>query len=191
MAGAPTRQQILQLYRNYLNTAQSFVSDMKTPSSMLSYMLILVFTRTLSPQSSYNFRTYFLRRSRDLFRSNLLPASQANYASPFSKASGLTTPVSPPTMASPTPSVLLGSGSTTQATTDEDRVRVFYETAKRDLDVLKRAAFTNRMYEGERLVVEKPVLIVGGGGAGAEAAVGGGAPHSNAKDDGGVDKRDK
>lgn len=39
--------------------------------------------------------------------------------------------------------------------------------------MLRRAALTNRMYEGERLVVEKPVLIVGGGGAGAEASVGG------------------
>lgn len=39
--------------------------------------------------------------------------------------------------------------------------------------MLRRSALTNRMYEGERLVVEKPVLIVGGGGAGAEASVGG------------------
>lgn len=152
-------------------------------------------------QASYNFRTYFLRRSRDLFRSNLLPSSQANYASPFSKASGLTAPVSPSTMASPIPSVL--SSQSTQATSDEDRVRVFYETAKKDLDVLRRAALTNRMYEGEKLVVEKPVLIVGGGGAGAEASTGGsgqpvgtdqsagGAPLSNARDDGGVDKRRK
>lgn len=31
----------------------------------------------------------------------------------------------------------------------------------------------NRMYEGEKLVVERPQLIIGGGGAGAEASTGG------------------
>ena len=34
--------------------------------------------------------------------------------------------------------------------------------------MLRRSAIINRMYEGERLVVEKPRLIIGGGGAGAE-----------------------
>lgn len=124
-------------------------------------------------QSSYNFRTYFLRRSRDLFRSNLLPASQASYASPFSKASGLTTPASPPTLSSPVSGVLDSQSTSSAGESDETRLAAFYETAKRDLDVLRRAALTNRMYEGERLVVERPQIIVGGGGAGAEASTGG------------------
>lgn len=69
---------------------------------------------------------------------------------------------------------MLDSQSTSSAgESDETRLAAFYETAKRDLDVLRRAALTNRMYEGERLVVERPQIIVGGGGAGAEASTGG------------------
>lgn len=57
----------------------------------------------------------------------------------------------------------------------------------KDLEVLRRAALTNRMYEGERLVVERPVLIVGGGGAGAEASTGGaGHPKSAEQSPGGA-----
>lgn len=121
-----------------------------------------------------------------MFRSNLLPASQANYASPFSKASGRTTPASPSTMASPIPNVLSGSVSAEGASAEE-KLKVFYQTAKKDLEVLRRAALTNRMYEGDRLVVEKPVLIVGGGGAGAEASTGGsGQPVHTSQSTGGA-----
>lgn len=137
-------------------------------------------------QSSYNFRTYFLRRSRDLFRSNLLPESEAGYSSPFSKASGRTTRVSPATLTSAAPNVLSSSLSASGAMPD-DRLAAFYQAAKKDLDVLRRAALTNRMYEGERLVVEKPQLIVGGGGAGAEASTGGaGQPVSAPQSKGGA-----
>jgi len=135
----------------------------------------------LPSQSSYNFRTYFLRRSRDLFRSNLLPASQAKLASPYSKASSSTVPLSPSSLSSPSPTSTDGASSTLSgesappkssssqsSLSEEERITAFYNTAKEDLKALKRAAFTNRMYEGEKLVVEKPQLIVGGGGAGAE-----------------------
>lgn len=45
----------------------------------------------------------------------------------------------------------------------------------------------NRMYEGEKLVVERPQLIIGGGGAGAEASVGGaGQPTSGSQGSGGA-----
>lgn len=53
--------------------------------------------------------------------------------------------------------------------------------------MLKRSALLNRMYEGEKLVVEKPRIIVGGGGAGAEASVGGaGQPTSTDQGSGGA-----
>lgn len=125
-------------------------------------------------QSNYNFRTYFLRRSRDLFRSTLLPPSQAAFSSPFSSEASATTPASPGTLTSPVPSIL-SSPPPSEKQTDAQRVATFYETALKDLQVLRRAAVTNRMYQGERLVVEKPQLFVsGGGGAGMEASVGGG-----------------
>lgn len=156
---------------------------------------ILILTSLLSlpsffsfSQSSYNFRTYFLRRSRDLFRSNLLPESQAKLSSPYSKASSTTVPASPTSLLSPSASTSSSSGSSSTLSgetappkqanqqsnlSEEERLIAFYNTAKSDLQVLKRAALTNRMYEGEKLVVEKPQLIVGGGGSGAEASVGG------------------
>ncbi|CAD6885537.1 unnamed protein product [Tilletia controversa] len=157
---APTRQQILRLYRRYLSTSQSF--------------------------ASYNFRTYFLRRSRDMFRSALLPASEATTASPFSKAASVTAPVVPaslvhapistPAGASPFGTSLAASLQHKESSsgTPEERLAAFYERASAELDALRRAAVVNRLYQGERLVVEEPRLIIGGGGSGAEASVGGG-----------------
>ncbi|PWN18619.1 hypothetical protein BCV69DRAFT_284925 [Microstroma glucosiphilum] len=172
---SPSRAQILGLYRSYLATAQSF--------------------------SSYNFRTYFLRRSRDLFRSTLLPPQQAATSSPYSKAGTETVKVSPPTLLSPSPSALAStsssklsapppSGATNPANDegiDAERLRIFYQTAVKDLAALKRAALMNRIYEGDKLVVEKPQLIVGGGGAGAEASTGGsGQPNATEQSSGGA-----
>lgn len=132
-------------------------------------------------QSNYNFRTYFLRRSRDLFRSNLLPPSQAALSSPFSSEASATTPASPGTLTSPVPSILSSAPPSSEKQTDAQRVAAFYQTAVKDLQVLRRAAVTNRMYQGERLVVEKPQLFVsGGGGAGMEASVGGGGQPTTA-----------
>jgi len=122
-----------------------------------------------------------------MFRSNLLPASQASLSSPFSKASGRTVVASPTTLSSPEPSILSQTSISSEGSSDAERIKIFYETAKKDLDVLRRAALTNRMYEGEKLVVEKPVLIVGGGGAGAEASTGGaGQPKSAEQSPGGA-----
>jgi hypothetical protein len=73
----------------------------------------------------------------------------------------------------------LSQNISAKGSSDAERLQAFYQTAKKDLDVLRRAALTNRMYEGEKLVVEKPRLIVGGGGSGAENA-GGGAPKTAA-----------
>ncbi|CAO1637133.1 unnamed protein product [Jaminaea pallidilutea] len=172
---SPTRAQILGLYRQYLATAQSF--------------------------SSYNFRTYFLRRSRDLFRSTLLPPQQAAASSPFSKAGDQTTPASPSTLTSPPPPVLSNDGSSLSSPPSDasnphgsestDKLKAFYATALKDLEVLRRAALTNRMYEGEKLVVERPQLIIGGGGAGQEASTGGaGQPTATPQSAGGAPKSD-
>lgn len=128
-----------------------------------------------------------MRRSRDMFRSNLLPQSQAISSSPFSNASSSVLKVTPPALASEQPEILSRTGTSAQGANDEERLRVFYATARKDLDVLRRAALMNRMYEGEKLVVERPRLIVGGGGAGAEASTGGsGQPKATAQSAGGA-----
>ncbi|PWZ01494.1 hypothetical protein BCV70DRAFT_225784 [Testicularia cyperi] len=168
-AAIPSRTQILQLYRKYLRTSQSF--------------------------SSYNFRTYFLRRSRDMFRSTLLPQAQAAQSSPYSKQGSTTAKVSPSTLLSPeTIKQPAGTNKTSisaASLTDEERLSKFYQTALEDLKVLQRSALMNRIYEGEKLVVEKPKLIIGGGGAGAEASVGGGGqPTSGSQSSGGAPKSD-
>ncbi|ORY27791.1 putative mitochondrion protein [Naematelia encephala] len=50
----------------------------------------------------------------------------------------------------------------------------FYQRQVKDLEVLKRAAEVNRMFEGPKLVVEHARPITSGGGAGMEASAGGG-----------------
>ena len=50
----------------------------------------------------------------------------------------------------------------------------FYDEQSKELEVLKRAAEVNRMYQGPKLVVEHARPITSGGGAGMEASPGGG-----------------
>ncbi|KAF8324010.1 hypothetical protein DL93DRAFT_2070200 [Clavulina sp. PMI_390] len=57
--------------------------------------------------------------------------------------------------------------------TDPQRIQSFYDQMTNELAVLKRSAVVNRLFEGPKLVVEKPRVTVGGGGAGMEAATGG------------------
>lgn len=125
-----------------------------------------------------------------MFRATLLPASQAAQSSPFSKQGSTTTPVSPSTLLSPeTIRQPAGSNESISAASlsDAEKLSKFYDTALEDLKVLQRSALMNRMYEGEKLVVEKPRLIIGGGGAGAEASVGGGGqPTSGPQSSGGA-----
>lgn len=49
-------------------------------------------------------------------------------------------------------------------------VNDFYAAQREQLDIVSRAAAVNRMFEGERLVVERPRIITSGGGAGMEAS---------------------
>lgn len=112
-----------------------------------------------------------------MFRSTLLPKEQAAFSSPYSKAGSATAKVSPSSIVSPE-AIKQPSGASESvsaaALTDTEKLSKFYYTALEDLKALQRSALTNRLYEGEKLVVETPKLIVGGGGAGAEASEGGG-----------------
>ncbi|KZT60007.1 hypothetical protein CALCODRAFT_492997 [Calocera cornea HHB12733] len=105
---APTRSQVLGLYTTMLRTSRTF--------------------------ASYNFRNYFIRRTKEKFREH---ANETNPA----------------------------------------KVSELYQDGMKELEVLRRAAVVNRLYEGPKLVVEKERLGraagLGGGGAGMEASVGG------------------
>ena len=65
-------------------------------------------------------------------------------------------------------------GTTPVSTPDPSNLAKFYEEQTAELEVLKRAAEVNRMFEGPKLVVEHPHPITSGGGAGMEASAGGG-----------------
>ncbi|KAF8311927.1 uncharacterized protein EI90DRAFT_3094998 [Cantharellus anzutake] len=62
---------------------------------------------------------------------------------------------------------------------DPARTKMAYDELSRELAVLKRAAVVNRLFEGPKLIIEKPKVIIGGGGAGMEASAGGGVGQSH------------
>jgi hypothetical protein len=53
---------------------------------------------------------------------------------------------------------------------DPNMLAKFYETKKEELEVMKRSAEINRMYAGQKLVVEHARPITSGGGSGMEAS---------------------
>jgi hypothetical protein len=61
-------------------------------------------------------------------------------------------------------------GSTPMSQPDPNMLAKFYETKTAELAVLKRSAEINRMYAGQKLVVEHARPITAGGGDGAEAS---------------------
>jgi hypothetical protein len=61
-------------------------------------------------------------------------------------------------------------GSTPMSQPDPNMLAKFYETKTAELEVLKRSAEINRMYAGQKLVVEHARPITAGGGDGAEAS---------------------
>ncbi|WRT64923.1 uncharacterized protein IL334_001863 [Kwoniella shivajii] len=90
--------------------------------------------------TSYNFHNYFLRRTHLTFKPVLENLS-------------------------PTP------GSATQAKQiDPSELSKWFEEQQKELEVIKRAAEVNRMYQGPKLVVEHATPITAGGGSGAEAS---------------------
>ncbi|GAA5961052.1 hypothetical protein JCM3765_006515 [Sporobolomyces pararoseus] len=140
-----TRTHLLALYKEQLRTANSF--------------------------ASYNFKQYFLRRTRDKFRNELPALLDSNYAS----TSSTSTASSSPSSSTPTTS------SSGDAKSNEERLRAWYQDSVSELSVMARSAIVNGMYEAPKLVVEGrgKVMAVGGGGAGAEASYGGGGQPAN------------
>ncbi|BGP06749.1 hypothetical protein JCM10049v2_002573 [Rhodotorula toruloides] len=143
-----TRAHLLALYKEELRVAHSF--------------------------ASYNFKQYFLRRTRNKFRTELPALLDASYASPaLAPSSSSSSPAAPEASTSPTPASPSAEGA---GRTPEERLRDWYTESLGELAVMARAAIVNKMYEAPKLVVEGrgKVMAVGGGGAGVEASYGGG-----------------
>jgi hypothetical protein len=51
--------------------------------------------------------------------------------------------------------------------TDPTRIREFYDKMTNELGVLRRSAVLNKLYEGPKLVIEKPKIVTGAGTDGA------------------------
>ncbi|BGP30787.1 hypothetical protein JCM10296v2_002544 [Rhodotorula toruloides] len=146
-----TRTHLLALYKEELRVAHSF--------------------------ASYNFKQYFLRRTRNKFRTELPALLDASYASPASAPSSSSTSSSSPAASEASTSSTPASSSAEGAgRTPEERLRDWYTESLGELAVMARAAIVNKMYEAPKLVVEGrgKVMAVGGGGAGVEASYGGG-----------------
>ncbi|GAA6004711.1 Isd11p [Rhodotorula paludigena] len=146
-----TRTHLLALYKEQLRIAHSF--------------------------SSYNFKQYFLRRTREKFRTELPQLLDAAYAAPSASSSASSTASSsaPQASTSKAPAVDIQGGAEPSGRTPEDRLRAWYTDALSELAVMARSAIINGMYEAPKLVVEGRgrVMAVGGGGAGGEASYGG------------------
>ncbi|GAA6038874.1 hypothetical protein JCM8097_000546 [Rhodosporidiobolus ruineniae] len=153
-----SRTHLLALYKEQLRVAHSF--------------------------QSYNFKQYFLRRTRDKFRTELPALLDTAYTSP-SSASSSALPASSAASASPStsraPSADVRATDEPSARTPEDRLREWYTESLGELAVMARAAIVNNMYEAPKLVVEGRgrVMAVGGGGAGVEASYGGAGQPAN------------
>ncbi|WFD00095.1 hypothetical protein MYAM1_002841 [Malassezia yamatoensis] len=136
MTAAPTRQQLLTLYRQHLSASRSF--------------------------TAYNFREYFLRRTRDQFRAHLFPESSEEAKNMQSSAAALSNvATSKQDISSPVQPV------------SKDSIAEFYSKARDELKVLQRAAIVNMMYSSDRLVVEDAqqrdwIVRAGPEGAGAD-----------------------
>lgn len=163
-----TRTHLLALYKEQLRVANSF--------------------------SSYNFRQYFVRRTKDKFRLEvpaLLDAVEqheeggaaagkegvvealkqaAKEAEPKQEAPAAAEDAS---IYSPTSTPLPSASSSDAASSNspQDALREWYTESLSELAVLARSAIVNQMYEAPRLVVEGvgQVMATGGGGAGQEA----------------------
>ena len=100
---APTKEALLQLYSSTLRASRTF--------------------------SSYNFRQYFVRRTKEQFREIQVRMS---CCPPYRTANMLQ-----------------------QDETDPTKLSSFYNERAKELSVLKRSAVVNSLYGGWRLVVEK------------------------------------
>ncbi|GAA6052366.1 hypothetical protein JCM3770_000207 [Rhodotorula araucariae] len=144
-----SRTHLLALYKEQLRVAHSF--------------------------GSYNFREYFLRRTRNKFRAELPALLDAAYAPSATSSSA---PQASTSRASATD---VHDVAESAGQTPEERLRAWYTESLGELAVMARAAIVNNMYEAPKLVIEGRgrVMAVGGGGAGAEASYGGGGQPAN------------
>jgi hypothetical protein len=105
--------------------------------------------------SSYNFREYFIQRTKDSFReiqvrSLLLPIFFVSFSCPDEPC-----PPSPLNA-----NVLLDTYSThprllkQQAESDPTRLSTLYAAAQRESGVIRRSAIVNQLYGGPKLAVE-------------------------------------
>ncbi|GAA6002247.1 hypothetical protein JCM10207_003145 [Rhodosporidiobolus poonsookiae] len=149
-----TRTHLLALYKEQLRVAHSF--------------------------QSYNFKQYFLRRTRSKFRTELPALLDSAYANPSAPSPSSSSSAAPVPSSSSTPAADLANPEPS-ARTPEDRLRDWYTESLGELAVMARAAIVNGMYEAPKLVVEGRgnVMAVGGGGAGAEASYGGAGQPAN------------
>lgn len=112
-------------------------------------------------QTAYNFREYFVRRTRDRFRAHLFPESSDQAKSVHASASALANVATSNS-----------GGVRPMEPLSGERLAEFYRTAREELKVLQRAAIVNMMYSSDRLVVEDEqqkdwIIRAGAEGAGA------------------------
>lgn len=148
-----TRTHLLALYKEQLRVAHSF--------------------------PSYNFKEYFIRRTRNKFRTelpHLLDSAYAPAAISSSSSNPSSSTPSAPAESAESDSIYAPTGGAAvtaaeAATTPEARLREWYGETLSELAVMARAAVVNRLYEAPKLVIEGKgrVMVTGGGGAGAEA----------------------
>ena len=138
---AVTQPHIIALYKQHLQVANSF--------------------------PSYNFREYFIRRTRENFRSTLPPlggaldASQAIGTKSSSTAeAGESESIFAPKGVAAATTDPAGSTAISLLTPEEVQLKQWYSNSLDDLAILTRSAMVNRLYEGQKLVVEsKPKLV--------------------------------
>lgn len=134
--------------------------------------LYAAYLRASSRFASYNFRSYFLRRSREKFRTEL-PAFLTGLSASSSTAGQLSTAEKGSALDKRLANARGGPPEEAGLEqVDPKKLREWYLEARRELGVLERAAVMNRMYEAPKLVVEGAgkVMTTGGGGAGMEQA---------------------
>ena len=154
-------------YRTTCPNQQRLISRTATMSAPTAAQVQSLYNATRAAASkftTYNFRSHFIRRADEVFKPVI-----SSLQSGSSSSSSSTPTASSSSSASTTLGALdLSAPMSAQALTQ------FYNEHVKELEVLKRSAEVNRMFEGPKLVVEHPRIITSGGGAGMEASAGGG-----------------
>lgn len=143
--------------------------------------------------SSYNFRQYFVRRTKEKFRVEVPSLLSRVEGTEQKEEEGVLQALKSAAVESKvkeaekeeeahegsiyTPSTTPSSSTSTSAAaaaaeaTPEAALRAWYAESLSELAVMARSAIVNQMYEAPRLVVEGVgrVMVTGGGGAGQEA----------------------